>query len=321
MGGGLMGFFGRKLGADLHSDLAVEVALALNVRGIATMPVSRDKVPIIPEWPQVCTADPRQTFGHIAKGKADSNFAVVTGKAKSGLFIIDWDGERGERSRDELQEALGELPPSIRVKSGRAGYGWHDWFGFAPDQPEVRTCGNVLAKGVDLRGRGGQAVLPASRHKSGARYRWERAPDEYPLAILPQSWIAALPVAREKGAYVGSGKSGWAPPAEGSRQLIFGDGPDGDGFKEPINSLCVRYFLADPDAEMGPLIERLLELVSEAEVSPSRSNYQRYLDPNYLESVALDALDFAVNLPTNSEVLDGMADELRATLAGSKSHG
>lgn len=312
-----MSYFGaRRLQPDLMSARAVEVALALAARGARVMPVGADKRPILADWPNVASADPAQIVAWEMRGARGWNFAVVTGRV-SGVFVLDIDGARGAASLSDLEARLGPLPDTVRVRSGREGVGAHYWFALPPDQLEPRTCGSQLAPGIDVRGRGGQIVIPGSRHKSGRRYTWVagHAPDEVELAVAPPDWVAVIPVA---GAPVGRGGRRSGPPAEGSGPIIFGDGEGGQGFDRPIYRTACGYFCADPDSDVDELLDFLVRAVSSAPVDPARGSIARYLDQVYLRTQCDKALDFAISVRNADEDL---AEDLRAALAdnGSKS--
>ena len=86
-----------------------------------------------------------------------------------------------------------------------------------------------LFPGIDVRGDGGQIVLPPSLHESGRRYAWEVSfrPESTPLAPCPQWLIAALSgAARPQGA---------APAISGR---IVAKGPGSPGRRPALVSLA-----------------------------------------------------------------------------------
>jgi hypothetical protein len=114
-----------------------------------------------------------------------SNIAVVTG-AISGLVVLDVDTHHGgEESLN--QHALRNAGLPLTVEAATGGGGRHVYFkhlGF----PVRNRVG--FAPGLDLRGDGGNIIVPPSIHPSGKPYSWRKgqAPDEIALAPLPD-WL------------------------------------------------------------------------------------------------------------------------------------
>ena len=95
----------------------------------------------------------------------DANIGIRTG-AVSGIFVLDIDGDTGDRSVAELQERFALLPDTKIVLTAR---GCHLYF-VHPGRPIKNRTGVVPH--VDVRGDGGYVVAPPSDHHSGAIYRW-----------------------------------------------------------------------------------------------------------------------------------------------------
>ena len=95
-----------------------------------------------------------------------SNLAAITGP-KSGILVLDVDGEAGALSLAELENKFGKLPPCSFVKTGK---GKHFYFRY----PEVGIQNSVskLGPGLDIRGAGGYIILPPSLHQNGSYYEW-----------------------------------------------------------------------------------------------------------------------------------------------------
>ncbi len=97
----------------------------------------------------------------------DANIGIVTG-VTSGLIVLDIDPRnKGDDTIAELLLKYGDLPDSLRVRSG--GGGWHIYF----RHPGGHIKSTTLAQGVDLKADGGYIVAPPSLHASGELYRWE----------------------------------------------------------------------------------------------------------------------------------------------------
>ena len=125
----------------------------------------------------------------------DANLALRTGSL-SGVFVIDVDPE-GFAAFSALGAAHGIAdwcPDTWTVRTGRSGA--HLYFRHPGPGVRVKTTAGVLAPGVDVRGDGGYAILPPSRHGSGNRYAWVAglAPDEVDLVTAPD-WLLALVMA------------------------------------------------------------------------------------------------------------------------------
>ncbi len=97
--------------------------------------------------------------------RAGGNVGLRTGEA-SGVLVLDVDSE------DALQNLPYPLPKTVTVKTPN---GWHFYFRHVPG---MRNSVGKIAKGIDVRGDGGQVVLPGSVGATGDLYRWEVGPDE-----------------------------------------------------------------------------------------------------------------------------------------------
>ena len=123
----------------------------------------------------------------------DGGLAVITG-AISGIVVFDTDGEEGERIIDEFEGRYGRLPETWTVRSG-SGRGVHRYFNHPGGR--VRTSANPSIK-LDIKGDGGIAVLPPTRHKNGGHYAVEI---DVKIAPLPNNLIEfiELQAGKERG--------------------------------------------------------------------------------------------------------------------------
>jgi len=119
-------------------------------------------------------------------GGEDSSFGIATGH-RSGVFVVDVD-VRDDRNGLEALAAMGEFPETYTVRTPTGGY--HFYFAL-PDFP-VKTSGNQVAPGVDIRGEGGFVVAPGMPHKNGGTY--EEVVDVPPAAA--PAWLLELPCLR-----------------------------------------------------------------------------------------------------------------------------
>lgn len=116
----------------------------------------------------------------------DCNIGLATG-AKSGLFVLDFDCEKGIRTCDYLRRRCGELPktPSVYTLNG----GLHIYFRVPLFTRVASPVG--LLPAMDVRGDGVYVVIPPSRLDKRS-YEWRVSPAEADLAELPQSWFQYL---------------------------------------------------------------------------------------------------------------------------------
>jgi hypothetical protein len=126
------------------------------------------KHPVFASWTTLATTDPDTIRSW---DWTDRNIGVVP----RGFCILDFDGEEGLRLLDNMSALLPELPDTTPIVVTGSG-GYHIYI--AGDAP-TRTR---LLPGFDIRGIGGQAVLPPSAHYSGGQYRWLTAPTTPPEA-------------------------------------------------------------------------------------------------------------------------------------------
>jgi hypothetical protein len=152
------------LTAPSLSAPAKEWALYYLRRGWSVVPVRRgEKIPAIP-WHQF--QNRRATEAEIQDWFADPTMGVgiVTG-AISNLVVLDFDGELGAATEQQILDRLGAGPVSLT-----GGGGCHRFFSH-PGR-KVPTRKGILP-GMDIRGDGGFIVAPPSVHASGRQYSWD----------------------------------------------------------------------------------------------------------------------------------------------------
>lgn len=134
------------------------------------------KHPIGDNWTKRATSDidaVRDLFrGHTG------NIGLMLGKDLVALDIDEYAG-----GLEGLAE-LGSMPPTLTSRSG-SGNGQHRIFAYGPGQDPREVTNRKVAKGVDVKTRGGQIVVAPSMHKSGGRYVWSVVmhPAELPDAL------------------------------------------------------------------------------------------------------------------------------------------
>ncbi len=252
----------------------------------AALALAREGRPVLPVWPvrggvcacggpkvnpgcrpgkhpavrgghRAATTDERRICGWWGRWP-DANLAVATGR-RSGLMVVDADGEDGVRNLGELEERHGVLPPTATVRS--AGGGLHLYFVF-PDPPpgrDVRNSASVLASGVDVRGEGGYVICPPSR-RAEASYGWI---DARPPSRAPD-WLVEL-----ASTSVGAGKGIAERRVGGVRRRVI----DGEAIPEGTRNDALYRIgcsVRARGAGAGEILARLLE-VNAARCSPALS--------------------------------------------------
>ena len=168
----------------------LQEAQNLAAAGFSVLPVARgSKKPLIVGWPKEATTDPVK-ITKLWTEHPDANIGIAT--EASGLIVIDVDmhgGANGLDSLEGLEEELGPLPQSVRVKT--AGGGLHIY----TRGPAVEGGVGKLAPGVDVRSEGNYVLAPPSLHPNGKRHEFDGITDPTEGAeveALPPSWLARL---------------------------------------------------------------------------------------------------------------------------------
>ena len=184
---------GRILAAP---DVLLEHALAYAARGWPVFPC-RGKEPLTPHGLKDATCNADTIRAWLRRWPRD-NIAIRTGD-RSGLLVLDPDGEEGEESLRRLERQHEPLPTTPEVLTG--GGGRHLYF---QQVPGLRNTAKRLGPGIDTRAEGGYVIAPPSTHPvTGRRYEWsvDGHPDEVALAPLP-AWLrdALQPAAKAAAA-------------------------------------------------------------------------------------------------------------------------
>ena len=172
-------------------DVSLAAALDYAGRGWPVFPLD-GKVPRVPRGFLNATTDVAQIRQWWATWP-DAGVAIATG-APSGLFVLDVDGETGADSLHELELEHGELPETVRCKTGGGGEHYY----FKHTGGEIRNSAGKLGPGLDVRATGGYVVAPPTVHPSGRRYEWDAAPEDAELAP-PTAWLIADATSRRNG--------------------------------------------------------------------------------------------------------------------------
>ncbi len=98
-----------------------------------------------------------------------ANIGAATG-SRSGFWVLDIDPPDGPKSLAALEAEHGPLPVTIEASTPRGGR--HLSWTRPTSGQEIRNSAGWIRTGLDVRGEGGQIVLPPSVLADGRRYRW-----------------------------------------------------------------------------------------------------------------------------------------------------
>ena len=166
------------------SSTVLDQVLYVAGLGLRVHPLSaRNKVPLLDEWTRKASTS-EKTIRKWFKEFKDCNWGISTG-FESGVFVVDIDPKHGgDKSWAELT-ANSKLPKTLEVITGTRGL--HYYFKY-PTNTVVTN--SPLGKGIDIRGEGGNIVIPPSTHPNGTTYTWAkgRTPDKASIAKAP-AWL------------------------------------------------------------------------------------------------------------------------------------
>jgi hypothetical protein len=160
--------------------------------GLKIIPLRpRTKIPILANWPQAATTD-KKIIADWWTDYPDANIGCLTGR-DSGIFVIDVDrhGDTdGQISLDDLEAQFGKLPDTVEQITG--GGGRQIFFRYPAGATITNKTGSgALAPGLEIKGDGGQVVLPPSIHpQTGRQYEWEASshPADVEIVEAPE-WL------------------------------------------------------------------------------------------------------------------------------------
>ena len=199
-------FMGNEL-MNLDPDFAgpVDYARAYRSLGIQAVPGHSPlsdpknwKRPAIPwagyEDEIVSDSQFEEWFGPGGRFAGSTNVGMITGAASGGLFILDADIQKIPLAetwlaalKDRLYDGQDFPTPCQRTGGGGLQYLFKAPPGWTP--PTGKS-----SLGIDVRGKGGFAVLPPSVHESGRSYQWMtgRAPWEQKIIEAPEGLCQAI---------------------------------------------------------------------------------------------------------------------------------
>lgn len=158
--------------------------LRLAARGWRLFPVkSRDKQPLIRDWPHQATCDDLRLSDWL-KEFPGCNWGLACGP-DSKVFVLDVDGTPGHQRLEELERQGCQLPQTLRTRTGRPA-GQHYFFQWPSNGTVLKNSAGKLGTGLDVRGDGGYIVIPPSIHPSGSAYAF--IDEDIPIAPGPR-WL------------------------------------------------------------------------------------------------------------------------------------
>jgi hypothetical protein len=158
-------------------------------------PRSHGKHPRGAGWQRISTEEAWQrAVDLVAEGKP-VNLSARTGSI-SGVMLVDIDLPSGLETLRELEKRFGPLPTNtLRQRTGSGGE--QRFFRIPQGRAVPRNSAGKLGKNVDIRGEGGQGIIPPSLHNRGALYSWVpgHGPGDVEMAVLPTAWLDGIEAA------------------------------------------------------------------------------------------------------------------------------
>jgi phage/plasmid-associated DNA primase len=160
--------------------------LNLGFRPIVERPNS--KLPLEPAWQKLTERGPEELREAFERAPEGHGVGTIT----HGFIVIDLDvrpdGKNGLEALRELEARVGWPLPGTLTSLTPSG-GRHLFYRI-PAGVEIKNSVSKLGPGIDVRGTGGQVVLPPTTI-DGRPYRWDAAAPET-MADLPASWLDLL---------------------------------------------------------------------------------------------------------------------------------
>lgn len=118
------------------------------------------------------------------------NMGLITGRCSDRVFVIDLDTQKEAGAAEWWAGQIAVNNNNVQFETPRqtTGGGGKQMLFRAPEHWTPPTCKTAL--GVDIRGQGGFAMLPPSRHASGKFYNWDKGCEPWALDVhdAPQ-WL------------------------------------------------------------------------------------------------------------------------------------
>lgn len=167
---------------------ALQQVLYLANLGFRVHPLSnKNKIPLLDDWTRKASSE-EAVIKKWAKKYIDCNWGIATG-LESGIFVIDIDPKNGGTETWKRMTQDQKMPKTLEVVTGTKGS--HYYFEYPS---AVAVTNSSLGKGVDVRGEGGNIVIPPSIHPNGNTYLWAKGktPDKVKPAKAPKWMITKI---------------------------------------------------------------------------------------------------------------------------------
>lgn len=172
-------------------------ALKYAEKGIPVFPCQRNKMPFTKHGFKDATTNTDQ-IDIWWSNYPGASIGMPTGE-KSGMWVLDVDGEEGFVSLKDLEAKQGSLPDTLQQKTG--GGGRHYFFKY--NGRDIKNSAGQVAKNLDVRGNGGYVVIPPSSHPSGKNYQWLNKLEP----ADPPEWLMDMVVSKSESPPSGSSTS------------------------------------------------------------------------------------------------------------------
>lgn len=123
-------------------------------------------------------------FGEQGEFRARPNMGIITGNASGGIWVLDIDSHNHPKAMEWLDDLIDDHNHGLTMKTPtqRTGGGGLQLFFRAPEDWTPPT--NKTSMGVDVRGQGGFAMMPPSKHESGNSYDWIKGYEPWAIPII-----------------------------------------------------------------------------------------------------------------------------------------
>ncbi len=152
------------------TDALASASFRYALRRIAVFPLSPgSKCPLRGSHGLLDATDDQDVSRARWKHEPQANIGAATGP-QSGFWVLDIDPPDGPKNLATLEAKHDALPVTIEASTPRGGR--HLYWRWPGDGPEIRNSASRIGTGLDVRGEGGQIVLPPSILADGRYYRW-----------------------------------------------------------------------------------------------------------------------------------------------------
>lgn len=170
--------------------------------GYRVLPLAKGKkIPLIQQWTKHASCDAAVVEGWENQFPG-CNWGVATGKG-SGIVVIDIDPRHG----GDIQWKRLTMGKQINTATCKTGGGGEHYYFAMPENVLINNAVLSAYQGIDIRGEGGQVVIPPSIHESGSRYAWLKPPWQTKPAPLPD-WLLQIILNVNAGQTVGESMIG-----------------------------------------------------------------------------------------------------------------